>query len=85
MSKTSPNAIYGDVVTANTEMHTWRDALELMFDNAALLSQNRALVDDPVTRGAILRSLYVVLDRHAGGIDGASIADLLKHHPHFHS
>lgn len=43
--------------------------IDHMFDNAATASQNKSLIDDPITRGAILRSFVQWIDRNNDGDD----------------
>lgn len=42
-----------------------------LLDNAGTASQNLTLVDDPVTRGAVLRSIYQWLDLQHYNIEDA--------------
>lgn len=53
------------------------------LDNAAVASQNIALIEDMVTRGAILRSMYqwIEAEGHADGMNYSRLLMLLRTTP----
>lgn len=55
---------------------------EHMMDNAATASQHLPLLDDPVVRGAVLRSVaqYIELNWHC---TSQNLLDALREHPDF--
>lgn len=56
--------------------------VETMLSNAAVASQNRALIDDEVTRGAVLRSMRQWVMANAGA-DAVRLCLLLEQHPDY--
>ena len=57
--------------------------VEEMLQNAGTASQNRALLDDPVTRGAILRSIAKWLEFQFGDVHPSSLIEELEKHADF--
>ena len=58
--------------------------IEHMLDNAGAASQHLPLVDDPVVRGAIIRSIHQWIEADENG-DIDFLKFQLKQHPDFNS
>ena len=66
-------------------MKCTRHRIDKFLENAATASQNKTLLDDSATRGALLRSLHTLLDEQEPDGDAArDIRGVLARHPDYY-